>query len=223
MQEQAAGTQPSTRAMRVAAVGLVVGTLLYIVPSAVHGNPPIDDARSVLGYVAERPTWRAIHLVNILAVLVWLGSFALLGPVFRDGAAAVSRVARVVLTVAAAVFAVYFSIHAFGLSTAADAYFAAGADQAAVLERTETVLILLGSIAFTAQAMLGLGVLLYGVTVARTRGLPSWLGWVGAVAGAGWLVGAVAVEFAVIVPFTVVTWVWTIVLGVALFRAGRRH
>lgn len=204
--------------LRAAAIALCVGTVLYVLPSALHGNPPVDSARETLEYVHQRPTWRLVHLVNIAAVLVWAAAFAGLVPVAAPTARALGRVRGVVFTAAAAVFAVYFSIHAFGLSTLADQYFEPAADQAAVLERTEAVLVLLGSMAFTAQAMLGASIALTGLVLSRSAVVPTWLGWTGGALGAGWLVGAVAVNFAVIVPFTALTWAWTVILAVLLWR-----
>ena len=210
------------RAARVRwiAVALLVGTVLYIAPSALHGNPPIESAEKALRYVHDRPTWRIVHLVNILAVLLWAGGFSALAPLVAPRAVALRRAAATVFAATAAVFAVYFSIHAFGLPTLANDFFERGADQAAVLERTETVLVLLGSTAFTAQAMLGLSIALCAALLVRARPsvLPAWLGWVGVAAGAGWLVGALLVKFSVIVPFTVVAWVWWTVLAVLLLR-----
>lgn len=119
------------------------------------------------------------------------------------------------------VFAVYFSIHGFGFEVLADRW--AGAvdtDRDAIVVEANTVLTLLGSTAFTAQALLGLSVLLYGLTMAISHSYPHWLGWLGTVAGAGWLVGAVVISFDVIVPFMVLAWVWMIGVGVALWRAA---
>lgn len=112
----------------------------------------------------------------------------------------------------------YFSIHAFGLTTAADQYFAAGADQAAVLRRTETVLIILGRTAFTAQAMLGLSIALAAIVLARSSMIAGWLAWTGVAAGIGWSLGALMVNFDLIVPFRVLTWGWIAVLAVVLWR-----
>ncbi|WP_433575439.1 DUF4386 family protein [Nocardia brasiliensis] len=205
---------------RWAAGVLLVGTLLYILPSALHGNPPIESASATLEYVRARPSWRLGHLVNIAAVIVWAFGFAALAEVAAAPAWA-RQLLGIVFTTAAATFAVYFSLHAFGLPTAAEQYFAAGADRAAILERTETILIVLGSIAFTAQALLGAAVLLAGYAVTRSVRMPRWLGWVGVIAGLGWLVGALLVEFAVVVPFTILTWLWTVAVAIVAWRAAR--
>lgn len=214
-------TTESTSALplRIGAVLAVVGTLGYITATLLHGNPPIADPAKLLEHVAHRPWWRIAHLGNILAVLMWLAALTTLtGSLDRGDAGYLGRISQAVLTCATAVFAVYFSIHAFGFSTLADQWTDTTADQAALLTQTNTVLALLGSLAFTAQAMLGLSVLLYGVTVASSAVLPGWLGWLGAVAGAGWMLGALAISFEVIVPFTALAWIWMIAVGIVLWR-----
>ncbi len=84
-------------------------------------------------------------------------------------------------------------------------------------------MLVLGAIAFIAQATLGLSILLYGLAIAVSRELPAGVGWLGVLGGAGWLTGAVLIDFAVIVPFTVICWIWTIALAVVLLRAGRER
>jgi hypothetical protein len=69
--------------------------------------------------------------------------------------------------------------------------------------------------------LLGLSILLYGLTLAFSNGFPRWLGWVGAVAGAGWTIGALIVSFEVIVPFTALSWIWMVAIGAVMWvRAG---
>ncbi len=125
---------------------------------------------------------------------------------------------------ASAVLAVYFSIHGFGFSTLADRWVdVAAPEREALLVETNAVLTLLGSAAFTAQALLGLSILLYGLTVAFSSGMSRWLGLFGVVAGAGWTIGALIVSFEVIVPFTVLAWIWMIALGVLMWQRANTH
>jgi hypothetical protein len=207
---------------RLGALTAIVGTLIYIATSILHGNPPIDDPAKILSHVAERPWWRMAHLANILAVLLWLGALSTFtGSLRRGEARGLGRVAQAMMTCASAVFAVYFGIHGFGFSALADRWVeVTAAGRGALLTETDAVLTVLGSVAFTAQALLGLSILLYGLTVALGAGLPRWLGGVGAVAGAGWMIGAALGSFEIIVPFTVLSWLWMIALGVLMWAPG---
>src|SRR3712207_6807304 len=185
----------STRAGQTMPVS--VGTLIYVAMRVLHGTPPIDEASKILDHVAERPWWRTAHLANILAVLLWLGALSTLtGSLGRGNAWALGRVSQAMMTTTTAVFAVYFNIHGFAFSTLADRWVdTAAPGREALLTETNAVLTLLGTTAFTAQALLGLSILLYGLTVALSKGFPAWLGWIGAIAGTGWTIGALIISF----------------------------
>lgn len=205
----------SDAAPRAAGVLILVGVVLYVLPSALHGNPPINDAAATLEYVSGASGWMIAHLLNILAVVLWVIAVAFLrtmpqlpGPL--------SRAAGSVWAVAAAVFGVYFGIHAIGLSTAADQYLSGAVDQDAVVERTEALLLVLGSTAFVAQALVGLAVAITGLMFARAKVGNRVFGVIGIVIGLGWVLGAAMINFAIIVPFTTLAWIWLIVLGVCL-------
>ena len=218
-------TRSDRAAPRAAGVLILSGVVLYILPSILHGNPPIDDAAATLEYVSDASGWRIMHLVNILAVVLWVIALALLRAL-PELPGPLSRATGSVWAVAAGVFGVYFGIHAIGLSTAADQYLSGAVDQTAVVERTEALLLVLGSTAFVAQALLGLAVALTGLLLARAEIGSRVFGAIGVVIGVGWTLGAVMINFAVIVPFTALAWAWLVVLGVCLcmnrlpFRAG---
>lgn len=212
------GTTSSTLP-KAGAVAAIIGSVAYLALSLLHGNPPIDDASKILDHVADRPWWRGVHLANILAVLLWLAAVVAITSTPRVNAG-LGRLTRAITICAAAVYAVYFSIHATGLSTVADRWAdATTAERGSLVTETNAVLTLLGSAAFTAQALLGLAILLLGL-VLRGEG-PAWLGWTGVVAGTGWLVGALVINFAIIVPFTVLACCWLIVVGGSRWRASR--
>lgn len=218
--QYAATARPARTMPRLGAVLAIVGTLLLAAMSALHGNPPIDDAAGVLDYVAARPWWRAAHLANILAVLLWVGALGMLTHELRhEVGRGLAGLARGVLVAASAVFAVYFSINGFGWAELAHRWASAtGESRADLLIEMNFALTLVGSVAFTAQALLGLSILLYGLTLISGSSYPSWLGWLGAAAGVGWLIGAILIRFDVIVPCMVLAWAWMVSLGILMWR-----
>ncbi len=214
-----------TRAMsHLGAVLAIVGTLLFAAMSAMHGNPPIDDAAGVLDYVAARPWWRAAHLANILAVLLWVGALSPLAHQLRhDIERGLARLARGVLVAASAVFAGYFSLNGFGWAELAHRWSTATVESRAdLLIEMKVALTMVGSVAFTAQALLGLSVALYGLALVSGSSFPRWLGWLGTVAGAGWLIGALLIRFDMIVPCMVLAWTWMVSLGILMWRRAPR-
>ncbi|MBB4931678.1 hypothetical protein F4561_002498 [Lipingzhangella halophila] len=207
----------TVRTPRWAAVGLVLGTVCYIVPTIVHGNPPVESAEGTLRWVADRPSWRIMHMLNIAAILLWAVSLGALHP--PKAPDPVKQATRTITTIAAAVFATYFSLHAMALSVAADRFTTGEVPRAEVLAQTEAVLLVLGAVAFTAQALLGLAILLNGLTLATGGQYPRWLGGTAVVAGAGWMIGALLVDIdRIVVPFTALTWIWTFVMAIAVWR-----
>lgn len=220
MTSQLHGAVPERSILHGAAACAALGTILYIGATVLHGDPPIDDPRSILEHVMARPWWRGAHLVNILAVLLWMTTAVLLAASTTSGAhRGLARVSQALFVATGAVFAVYFGIHAHAFPTLAARL--AETDPAAradVLATSDTVLTVLGSTAFTAQAMLGLSVLLLAAATVSSRRIPPWFGWAGILVGAGWAAGALAVTFTVIVPFTVAGWAWMLGLAVALWR-----
>lgn len=213
------GRAPAT-APRAAALCLLAGVVLYVLPTALHGNPPIEDAEATLRYVSGRSLWTIAHFANIAAVVLWAVAVALVShsPALPR---ALTTATRTVWSVAAGVYAVYFGLHALGLATAASQFADVAGDPTAVLERTEALLLVLGSTAFVAQGLVGAAVGMLGLTMVRAAGRDRILPVIGIVIGAGWVTGAALLEFGLIVPCTALAWVWISWLAIRLLRHGQ--
>ncbi len=209
-------------ASRTAGVCFLVGVLLYVAPTVLHGNPPIDDAEATLRYVADRELWTLAHFANIAAVVLWAAGVALMTPASRIPRA-MATMATTVWSIAAAVFSVYYGLHAVGLKAAADQLEDPAVPDGPAVERAEALLHVLGSTAFVGQALLGTAVAMLGLLLLRAAGPGArtserMLGGSGLAIGIGWAMGAVLINFAIIVPFTTLAWIWFVVLGVLLVR-----
>lgn len=74
--------------------------------------------------------------------------------------------------------------------------------------------------------LFGVTVILYGIAVARSKGFPTWLGWVGGIGGTGTVVGGLLsantgssmIEMNVAMPFNLVIVVWMILASVFLWQ-----
>lgn len=198
---------------RTAGILLLIGLVLYVLPSALHGNPPIDDAEATLEYVSQRQWWTVVHFANIAAVVLWAAAVVLLH-VAGILAPARGAIAKVVWSIAGGAFSIYFGIHAVGLAAAAQQL--ETVEPTTVMERTEALLLTLGSAAFVSQALLGAAIAVLGLAMLRAQPYLKILGSIGMVTGTGWLVGALMLNFAVIVPFTVLAWLWITILALTL-------
>ncbi len=77
---------------------------------------------------------------------------------------------------------------------------------------------MLGAVAFVGQGLLGAAIAMLGLFLLRATGANRYFAWAGVVIGAGWAIGALALEFGIIVPCTVLAWVWIAVLAFRLIR-----
>lgn len=92
------------------------------------------------------------------------------------------------------------------------------ASRANLLIEMTVTLTMVGSVAFTAQALLGLSVALYGMTLASDTSYPNWVGWLGTVAGGSRLIGTILIRFDVIMPCMVLAWAWMVYLGILMWH-----
>ena len=174
--------------LRLGAVSAVLGTLANVVASAGHGDLPETGTHAALSFVAERDTWSLVHLTSIFAVLLWLVAFvALSGSMSRGASWLLARFGIASILVGAAVHVVFFSIDGYALKGTADAWAAASGSERESLLRAGDLVLLLQESQFVSAIILVLGLpfLLFGLSVAFSSAYPTWLGWVGATAGAG--------------------------------------
>lgn len=81
------------------------------------------------------------------------------------------------------------------------------------------MLLVLGAVAFTAQTLVGLAIGLNGLTLTAGRHYPRWVGVPVIITGAAWMIGGLVVDIEhVVVPATLLTWIWTIVMAVVAWR-----
>ncbi len=218
---------PELGFLRVGAVCAIVGTLAYGVFGATHGDLEIPTTETALRFVAARPAWQAVHLLGVLAYLLWAGALvALAGSLTRRSAGALARLAQASLSIGTTVMAVDLSLDGIGLKALADAWASAPVSgQADLLRAGDLFIVVLGTTAWSAQLLVGLAFLLYGLTVLRSREYPVWLAWGGVVAGAGWLAVGIGlfldagfVQFDQVLIFQLLAALWMPGMGVLMWR-----
>lgn len=230
----AVGASDVTRDGRVLKLGgalAVLGGLGYLASTLTHGDLPDATTELSLQHIAARPEWSLIHLLGIVAVLLWVGAFAALAHSLpADLSGFVGRLAVLAVAVGAAIFIVDYSIDGFVAKQAADMWVVtSGPAKEVRLALAEVVLSLLGGTFRSFIAWLfGLPFLLLGTAVALSRQYSRWLGLVAAAGGAGAVVaGATRFVGLDIVPFPVLFGafviplnLWLAVMGVLLWRRG---
>jgi hypothetical protein len=224
--------------LRIGAVCVVVGSVIVLACRRAHGDLPTDTGEAALSYVASYPIYALVHLGDVLGVLVWAGGLvALSGALTHRVASAVGRLGAVSVLVGAAVHIAEFSIDGYALPTLAETWAVASPSERSDLEfGARLVLVAIGGPSTIALVMLwGSTLVLYGLAV-KKEGYSSWLGWTGVITGAVITVlGTIQFLKPNIFPGalfygggTLVSQLWTVVLGVAMWRragteADARH
>lgn len=211
----------------------IVGTVAYIIFALTHGDlPEGQTVETILRFVAARPAWRAVHLLGIFAFLLWAGALvALTSSLTAGSSGALARLGQASLLIATTVLAIDFTIDGWVLKTLADAWASAPASQQANLLLAGDLLfrMILGATAWSAQVLLGLSLLVYGLAVLRSRAYPVWMGWIGTLGGAGWLAVGIVLFVSVgfltfdhVVPFQLFEAAWMLGMGVLMWHRASK-
>lgn len=213
--------------MRIGAGCAVVGTLGYLALFLYHGDLPDETTESALAWVAQKPL-SLLHMGIILCFLLWLAALMALASSLVDATSwALGQLGVAAAMVGATLLAVHYRIDGPALEEVADAWAAAsGADRARLLDRGELVLLMTGGgFPLYVALFLGLPFLLFGLATAFSSNYPTWLGWLGAGAGAvAFVVGStnfVGLTFLPIQLFVLSVFlldIWMIVIGVLMWR-----
>lgn len=213
---------------RIGAVCAIAGTIGYLALFLLHGDLPDETPESALSWVADRP-FSLLHMGIILCSLLWVGALIALAESLVGATSwALGRLGSAAAVVGATLLAVHYRIDGPALEQVADAWAAArGARRDELLEQGELVLLMTGGgFPLYVALLLGLPFLLFGLAVIFSDNYPSWLGWLGAVAGAGAFVVGTAnfagLEFPPIELFVVFVFlvdIWMLVIGMLMWRS----
>jgi hypothetical protein len=214
--------------------------LAYAFFGVLHGSlSGSDGAEVIFRHVLERPYWALIHLGSMLAILLWLGAFVALERSFGTSgndsrfSLLAGWLAVISLTVGTAVSFLHFSIDGYVLTELADRWATAPpAEREEVARMGELVHTLLRQPLFVVELLFlfGLPFALIGLGIALDWAYPAWFGWAGFVVGAAtfvtgatWFVGLRVIPelvlFAALLPLE---WMWTLALGVVMWRTSSK-
>jgi hypothetical protein len=182
--------------LRLGAVAGAAGILLQVVtdqlhPSRAHPN----DSPAAFAEYARSDSWVAVHIgqyVGTLLIVLALVALARSAARQHGVAGALAVVGTVAAVVVAAVFTVQMAVDGVALKAAVDVWSnAPAADKPAAFLTADAIRSVEKGLGGFFQMTNGVTLLALGLSVALGSAFPRWLGWVGAVAGAGWFVGGV--------------------------------
>jgi hypothetical protein len=218
--------------LRIGAACLILGSIVVFVFRISHGDLPTDTGGAALSFVASRSLYPLVHLGDCLGVLVWTGGLVALSASLTHRAAwAVGVLGAASALVGAAIHITEFSIDGYALPTLAGTWAVAAPSERPMLEfGARLVLVAIGGPSTIALVILwGSTLALYGLAV-KEEGYSALLGWTGVLVGALiFVLGTIQflkpnVVFSGVLLYgggTVVSQLWTLVLGIAVWRRGR--
>jgi hypothetical protein len=198
--ESREGFMIELKTLRLSAVLLVVGFILYVMIGLLHpGREPANNHRAVFAEYASSNNWTAVHLGQFAGMAVIIAGLLVLYfalDLRAGGAAWMARLGAVSAGVALGLYGVLQAVDGVALKQAVDAWAnAPEAEKAARFASAETIRWLEWGTRSYQSFMFALTLILLGGAAALTARLPRALGYLMALSGLayivqGWVLGA---------------------------------
>jgi hypothetical protein len=215
---------------RIGAVSLPLGIILFAISTAVFHpseQDPMNNPAVFMEY-AKSDNWVTIHFVQWFAALFLICGFVSVYysiTARAESSAGVARFGLVAALVTAAAFTMLQAVDGVALKWAVDTWASAPADQkAAAFAAAQSVRWTEYALQSYSNILLGLTLMLYGLTIVLGSTYPRWLGWVSGGSGVAWITHGLMVPF---VGFfdsiprlvaIVLLAVWSFVMAILLWR-----
>jgi hypothetical protein len=213
----------------------VAGSVLAALANGLHPHPGDFHLETLLREIAQNPTWGGIHLTLIFALVLIFGALLAITLTMEGSrGSTVARFACLATLLGGALILVSTAVDGFAMSQIARSWLdAAPGEKATVLsiagavENAQYAIYSLSVVIF-----LGAGIFLYGLATTLSGDYPRVLGWLAMVSGMGaFAVGVVQTlggptlrETEIFfVIFSMLSTVWVFVMGLLMWRKGRRE
>jgi hypothetical protein len=215
---------------RIGAAAIVASAILGPVGQVLHPQPDPKDPEAFARAAATTSNWTIIHLLGGLSLIILAaGLVALFRSIEDEPARGLAWLGLASSLIGGGVASVWLAVDGIAVKRMADAWAIAPATEKAAAFRALSALEETGFALFSLIYLvdLGLPVLLFGLAVALSRVYPRWLGWLGAVIGAGTALCGLAQVFTgrdsivshLLIPLTaILAGLWALVMGGFLWR-----
>jgi hypothetical protein len=213
----------------------VLGAVLAAIANGLHPHPSDFRFESLLQQISQSSIWSALHLTLILAlVLILCTMLAITLTTTGEVGGPVAHFASLFALLGGALILVSTAIDGFGMNQIAYAWSGAAASEKATALRIADGFESAGYAVYSLSVVLFLGVsiFLYGLATTLGDGYPRILGWLAMLSGAGTLLVGVVQTLGgpafreteiFFVLFSMSSTVWVFVMGVLMWRKGRRE
>jgi hypothetical protein len=216
--------------LRIGGACAMAGAILYIVSFAGHGDLPTHVSHeAALQYIVNHTYWFLMHLGTIVAVLLWVFTFAALAATLAPGVPRALGTLLLPSAILGGLFVIFdYALDGYAFKVLADQWAVAPGERQADLMRIFDTMLTIASGTLRAELLLfyGVSVLLAGLAVALDGGYPRWFGALGAVAGAlvvlmallGFAGVSFRIDFLIFVIVLPLEGLWLLALGVLMWR-----
>lgn len=221
------------RALSLSAAAAVIGPPVYVVVTLLHPPGIANDHPATFRQYAMAQTWIAIHLAQLVALVVGLVGLAGLAASMLRLQEQGRLLALLAVGLAAASIPtalVLQSVDGIALKRAVDAWVAEGGTvESASFAAARAIRWVEEGLNAVLGLTMGATAILAGAAMVRGAVYPRWLGWIGTAIGIGVLIGAIIVAEtgfsptaqAWVLARNPALWVWTAAAGVLMWRRLR--
>jgi len=217
--------------LRIGAVSIILGVIIFSVSGAFHGGHQPDDLVATLSQYATNANWILVHLGQFLGLfLVVSGLVGLYRSITFGPGAALAQLGFVAAVVGIGVYAANQAVDGIAIKFVAEEWVSAPPSEKDVAFRVAEAVrhIEIGLTSLTVL-ILGVAFILYGVAIELSRVYPRWLGWLSVVDGGLWVVVGILFAYRGFSPLSItisqasgiVLLVWALALVVLMWRRAR--
>ncbi len=215
---------------RISGALLIAGAVIGSIGNALHPHSASPDPAATVQAIAQNGAWVAIHLAIIVAILLIIGGLVGLAEDLRGSfAEPLARLGLAAALLGGAIVTVSTALDGFGGKALAAAVADAPAPEAATALRIAIAAndYQLGLWSIAMLVFFGAAFACFGGAILASRQLPAWFGWVALVGAAGSAIaallqiaanGEVQAAETIFLASSIVLTVWTLAVGVRLWR-----
>ena len=218
---------------KVGAVSAIAGAILLLVGTSLHPMEadPNDPVAAFTEYAADS-LWVASHLTQLLGVVLIVAALLTLTRLLtNDKGGGWSHLGSAFAIASLAIAAALQAVDGIALKVMVNNWVAAPeSEKMAIFQATIGVRQIEVGLASMFSMLIGLTIVLYGVSIVISDLLSSWLGWI-AIFGGGAIViagvmyaytGFSRVAMSVSMPASLLLLLWLIVLGASMWRVSNK-
>ncbi len=218
---------------KVGAVSAIAGAILLLVGTSLHPMEadPNDPVAAFTEYAADS-LWVASHLTQLLGIVLIVAALLTLTRLLtNDKGGGWSHLGSAFAIASLAIAAALQAVDGIALKVMVNNWVAAPeSEKMAIFQATIGVRQIEVGLASMFSMLIGLTIVLYGVSIVISDRLSSWLGWIAIIGGGATVTAGVMyaytgfsrVGMSVSMPASLILLLWLIVLGASMWRVSNK-